>query len=62
MNREIITVVQVADHLQISKKVVYQLVNAGKLPACKILNKWGFDKHSVKQWISDNQSTVQDNN
>ena len=59
MNREIMTVAQVADYLQISKKSVYQLVNEGKLPACKVLNKWRFDKHSVKQWISDNQSTRQ---
>jgi excisionase family DNA binding protein len=59
MNREIMTVAQVADYLQISKKSVYQLVNEGKLPAAKVLNKWRFDKHSVKQWISDNQSTIQ---
>ena len=62
MNQGIMTVAQVADYLQISKKSVYQLVNEGKLPACKVLNKWRFDKHSVKQWISDNQSIVQDNN
>ncbi len=52
MEREIMTVAQVADYLQISKKSVYQLVHEGKLPASKVLNKWRFDRSLVKQWIS----------
>jgi len=58
MDREIMTVAQVADYLQISKKSVYQLVHEGKLPACKVLNKWRFNKLSVRQWFSDNQSNT----
>jgi len=60
MDREIMTVEQVADYLQISKKSVYQLVREGKLPACKVLNKWRFNRHTVKQWITANQSTTQE--
>ena len=60
MDREIMTVEQVADYLQISKKSVYQLVHEGKLPASKVLNKWRFNRHSVKQWIASNQSTTQE--
>lgn len=58
MDREIMTVEQVADYLQISKKSVYQLVHEGKLPASKVLNKWRFNRHSIKQWIASNQSTT----
>jgi excisionase family DNA binding protein len=57
MEREIMTVAQVADYLQISKKSVYQLVHEGKLPASKVLNKWRFDKHLVKQWVSKGERT-----
>lgn len=59
MDREIMTVEQVADYLQISKKSVYQLVHEGKLPACKVLNKWRFNKNVVIQWITDSQSNTQ---
>lgn len=50
------TVAQVADYLQISKKSVYQLVHEGKIPACKVMNKWRFDKNLVKEWVSNGQS------
>jgi excisionase family DNA binding protein len=52
MEREIMTVEQVADYLQISKKSVYQLVRKGELPACKVTNKWRFNRTAVQQWIS----------
>ena len=55
MKREIMTVVQVADYLQISKKSVYNLVKEGKLPASKVLNKLRFSKEVVDQFITNNQ-------
>ena len=61
MDREIMTVAQVADYLQISKQSVYQLVRQKKLPACKVLNKWRFNKSLVNQWISVNQTTIEEN-
>ena len=61
MDREIMTIAQVAEYLQISKKSVYQLVHKRKLPACKVLNKWRFDKNLVKQWVSTSQSTKNTN-
>ena len=55
MKREIMTVVQVADYLQISKKSVYSLVKEGKLPASKVLNKLRFSKDVVDQFLAKNQ-------
>jgi excisionase family DNA binding protein len=55
MKREIMTVVQVADYLQISKKSVYNLVKQGKLPAYKVMNKLRFSKEIVDQLIVNNQ-------
>ncbi len=51
IDQEIMTVEQVADYLQISKKSVYQLVHEGKLPACKFLDKWHFNRHSVSSGL-----------
>ena len=55
MKREIMTVVQVADYLQISKKSVYSLVKEGKLPASKVLNRLRFSKEVVDQFLAKNQ-------
>ena len=55
MKREIITVVQVADYLQISKKSVYNLVKEGKLPASKVVNRLRFSKEVVDQFLAKNQ-------
>jgi excisionase family DNA binding protein len=55
MKREIMTAVQVADYLQISKKSVYSLVKEGKLPASKVLNKLRFNKEVVDQFLANNQ-------
>ena len=55
MKREIMTVVQVADYLQISKKSVYNLVKEGKLPASKVVNRLRFSKEVVDQFLAKNQ-------
>lgn len=55
MMREILTVKQVVDYLQISQKSVYKLVKEGKLPAAKVLNKIRFNKDTVDQFIANNQ-------
>jgi excisionase family DNA binding protein len=55
MKREIITVVQVADYVQISKKSVYNLVKEGKLSAFKVLNRLRFSKEIVDQFLANNQ-------
>ena len=55
MKREIMTVEQVADYLQINKKSIYKLVKQGKLPASEVLNKLRFSKEVVDQFITNNQ-------
>ena len=55
MKREIMTVVQVAKYLQISKKSVYNLVKEGKLPASKVLNKLRFSKEVIDQFLEKKQ-------
>ena len=55
MRREIMTVIQVADYLQVNKKSVYNLVKQGKLPASKVLNRLRFSKEVIDQFLANNQ-------
>ena len=51
MNKEILTIEEAAQYLQIGKRSLYRLANAGRIPAKKVLNKWRFDKESLKAWV-----------
>ncbi|UCH01078.1 MAG: helix-turn-helix domain-containing protein [Deltaproteobacteria bacterium] len=51
MEREILTVEQPAEFLQLSKRSAYKLLREGKIPGRKILNKWRFERESLKRWL-----------
>lgn len=43
MVKEIMTIKEAANYLQIGKKSLYKLAKEGKIPCKKILNKWRFE-------------------
>ena len=51
MNKEILTIEEAAAFLQIGKRSLYRLVKDGKVPGKKVLNKWRFERESLKAWI-----------
>ena len=51
MKKEILTIEEAASFLQISKKSLYKLAKEGKIPGKKVLNKWRFERDSLKAWI-----------
>jgi excisionase family DNA binding protein len=53
MEKEILTIEEAAAYLQIGKRSLYKLVKEGKIPGKKILNKWRFEKESLKEWIRE---------
>ncbi|MDY7034398.1 MAG: helix-turn-helix domain-containing protein [Thermodesulfobacteriota bacterium] len=53
MDKNVMTIEQVADYLQISVKSVYKLVRNGNIPATKVLNKWRFHRDLVDKYIFD---------
>jgi excisionase family DNA binding protein len=59
---EIMTLQQVAEYLKFSKDKVYQMANAGKIPAIKIGKQWRFDKNDLNKWIEEHKRnyTVKD--
>ena len=53
---EIMTLQQVAEYLKFSKDKVYQMANAGKIPAIKIGKQWRFDKNDLNKWIDKHKN------
>ena len=53
MEREILTIEEAADLLQIGKRSLYKLAKEGKIPGKKLLNKWRFERESLKAWVRD---------
>ena len=51
MEKEILTIEEAADYLQIGKRSLYKLAKEGKIPGKKVLNKWRFEKESLKEWV-----------
>ena len=53
MAKEIMTIEEAARYLQIGKRSLYSLVKSGKIPGKKVLNKWRFEKESLRTWVGE---------
>ncbi|MFH1782636.1 MAG: helix-turn-helix domain-containing protein [Candidatus Omnitrophota bacterium] len=53
--KEILTIKDVAEFLDIHPMTVYKYVKGGKLPAFKIGTSWRVRKDSIKKWIEENE-------
>jgi excisionase family DNA binding protein len=51
MEKEILTIEEAADFLRIGKRSLYKLAQSRDVPGKKVLNKWRFEKESLKSWI-----------
>ena len=51
--REILTVKQVGQYLQMDEHTVYRLARSGQIPAIKIAGQWRFKKEVIDKWISE---------
>ncbi len=52
MNREVLTVQEVANYLRIDIRTVYRLVKNGDLPCRKIGRQWRFNRDDIKGLVS----------
>ncbi|MBW1763597.1 MAG: helix-turn-helix domain-containing protein [Deltaproteobacteria bacterium] len=55
MEKEILTIEEAASYLQVGKRSIYKLAKDGKIPGKKVLNKWRFEKDSLRNWVSKGQ-------
>jgi len=53
MNKEILTVKEVAEYLKISLPTAYQIVNQVDFPKIKIGNRYKIPKDGLEKWIKD---------
>ena len=62
MEKEILTIAQAAAYLQIGKRSLYRLAREGKIPGKRILNKWRFERESLKNWVGERERglTIED--
>jgi excisionase family DNA binding protein len=51
--KEIMTVKQVAEYLQMDEHTVYKLARSGLIPSLKIAGQWRFKKDVIDKWISE---------
>ena len=51
--REVMTIDQVADYLQVSTRSVYALAGEGDIPAAKVAGQWRFLKTAIDRWLDD---------
>ena len=48
---ELMTLQEVANYLRVTKKTIYRLLEAGKIPATKVGRQWRFDKLAIDEWL-----------
>jgi len=53
MDNEILTIEEAADYLKIGKRSLYKLAKEGRVPGKKVLNKWRFEKESLREWVRE---------
>jgi len=51
--KQIMTVKQVAEYLQMDEHTVYRLARQGILPSFKIAGQWRFKKDLIDRWIEE---------
>jgi len=49
--KEIMTVKQVAEYLQMDEHTIYKLARSGQIPSIKIAGQWRFKKEVIDKWI-----------
>ena len=55
-NRRILTVSELAEHLNVHRITIYRLLKNGNLPGFKIGRVWRFDLDEIGEWMSSGKS------
>ena len=59
MEKEVFTIEEAAKFLQLSRRSLYKLVRGREIPGRKILNKWRFERESLKRWVEGGENSLQ---
>jgi len=58
MDKEVLTVRQVAEFLQMDERTIYKLAKQGDIPSFKVSNQWRFLKKDIESWVEQKKSEV----
>ncbi|GAB4117279.1 MAG: hypothetical protein Kow00103_13820 [Candidatus Caldatribacteriota bacterium] len=58
MDKEVLTVKQVAEFLQMDERTIYKLAKQGHIPSFKVSNQWRFLKKDIESWVEQKKSEV----
>jgi excisionase family DNA binding protein len=50
-DKDILTIKEAAQYLQLGKRSIYKLAKCGQLPAKMVLNKWRFERETLREWV-----------
>lgn len=53
--KEVFTIKDVADYLDVHPMTIYKYVKQDKIPAFKIGTSWRIRKEAIHQWIEENE-------
>ena len=54
-SKQVMTVKDVADYLDVHPMTIYKYVKKGKIPAFKIGANWRIRKDSIQRWMEENE-------
>ena len=49
--KEVMTLEEVAEYLQVSQKSILRMAQSGKIPAAKVASQWRFMRSVVDDWL-----------
>ena len=55
---EIMTVIEVAEYLQLAEKTVVRMAQRGEMPAAKVASQWRFMRSLVREWLVAQMQTL----
>ncbi len=53
--KDVMTIKDVAEYLDVHPMTIYKYVKNGKIPAFKIGTSWRIRKDSINKWMKDNE-------
>ena len=60
-SKQVLTVKDIAEYLDVHPMTIYKYVKEGKIPAFKIGASWRIKKDSIQKWIAENEEKGREN-
>ena len=54
-SKQVMTVKEIAEYLDVHPMTIYKYVQEGKIPAFKIGASWRIRRESIKKWMQENE-------